>query len=358
MVSGTAPDSTRRPDAGNVLGPLPHSPFQTPETARRIATASRDKTTGAEMSGSAEMSLPDFVQGDNWATPREQARERGEREREDLIDRLDDEGAPDLANKLRGCGEPLPLICAHCGNPHPVEVACSRRWCPACAYQVHRERVKRFDQSARAMPWPLFITLTMRNTGDPTCIRTIREHWGRMRRRKLIDQKIDGGIATIEVTNRGEGWHPHLHVLCNCRWLALHVPEPRQRDSEAVKRQKYDHARLELSALWAQVIGQENAVVSALRAKAGDALAYVLKYAVKGSDLINSPDPIAPMIRCLEKSRMISAFGTMHNLEAELIEAEKPKCKCKNCGATDSLMPDWIVDRMMRDAYDRKLGNR
>jgi plasmid rolling circle replication initiator protein Rep len=311
------------------------------------------------MSAAEKLGLaPGEIEADNWATPLEQARERGILEREALIDRLRREGADDLARKLTTCGETLPLVCVNCGSKHPVEVACKRRWCPACAWRVQKDRMARFSEAGAAMKWPLFITLTMRNTGDPQCIRTIREAWGRMRRRKLMAQRIAGGIATIEITNQGNGWHPHLHVLADCQWLALHTPEPSFGDSEGVKRQKYDHARLELSALWGSVIKQETAIVSALRKEPGAALAYTLKYAVKGSDLIDSPDPIAPLLRVLNKSRLVSAFGNLHNLEPELIEEERPKCKCGKCGAEGAFLPDWIIDKLERDSYDRRLGNR
>lgn len=179
-----------------------------------------------------------------------------------------------------------------------------------------------------------------------------------MRRRKLIEKRITGGIATIEITNQGNGWHPHLHVLADCKWLALHVPEPRFQDSEDVKRQKYDHARLELSALWSAVIKQDFAIVSALRKEPGEALAYTLKYAVKGSDLIHSPDPIAPLLRMLNKSRLVSAFGDLHGMEPKLIDDEKRKCACGKCGAEGSMMPDWVVDRMRVDAYDRRISGK
>lgn len=286
----------------------------------------------------------------------EDARDRGNAERSQLIDRLRSEEAFDLANKLSKCGEVLRLVCANCGSKKAVEMSCMRRWCPACSYAVKRERLKRFDQTARAMKWPLFVTLTKRNTGDPNCIREIRADWSKMRRRKLLVSRIKGGIATIEITNTGNGWHPHLHILCDCKWLALHVPAPTFADSPDVKRQKYDHARLELSALWCSVIKQDQSIVSALRAKSGDALAYAIKYAIKGTDLINSPDPIAPLLRVLEKSRMISAFGDMHDVDAQIQDDEKPKCTCKDCGQIQTFMPDWIVEKMYIQAYDNRFN--
>jgi hypothetical protein len=265
---------------------------------------------------------------------------RGIEERAALAARLRQEGENDLAEKLDACGAPLRLVCVCCGSKKSVEIRCRRRWCPACAWIVSRERIEKYVQAAATMQWPLFVTLTKPNSPDPECIRTIREDWSRMRRRKLMVDRIAGGISTIEVTNKGAGWHPHLHVLCDCRWLAIHTPPPSPRDSEGVKRQKYDHARLELSALWAQVIKNPVAVVSALRKPPGEALRYTLKYAVKGQDMIDCPDPIGPLIRVLSRSRMVSTFGTMHGRIAEDEEEERPAVECGECGNIKSFMPE------------------
>jgi hypothetical protein len=290
--------------------------------------------------------------------PLRTARERGAQEREQLAARLRNEGAADLAMKIEGCGTPLNLNCACCGARKTVEIACKRRWCPACTYLVMRERLKKYNFAASLMQWPLMVTLTMRNTPDPECIRQIREHWAKFRRRKLVADKMAGGVTTVEITEGVGGWHPHLHIVADCRWLALHVPEPNWRDSADVKRQKCEHARLELSALWSQVIGQEQASVLANRKAPGDALAYALKYAVKGSTLIESKLPIAPLIRVLSASRMLSAFGSMHGQKLEDPEEEKPGAVCTSCMQETSWVPEFIVDGIYRNLHDKRIGNR
>lgn len=289
--------------------------------------------------------------------PLRTARERGVQEREMLAQRLRSEGAGDLALKIEGCGTPLNLNCACCGARKTVEIACKRRWCPACAYLVMRERLKKYNFAASLMQWPLMVTLTMRNTPDPECIREIREHWSKFRRRKLVETKIKGGVTTVEITEGEGGWHPHLHIVCDCQWLALHVPAPSWRDSIDVQRQKYDHARLELSALWSQVVGQKQATVLANRKAPGEALAYALKYAVKGSTLIESKLPIAPLIRVLGNSRMLSAFGTMHGLKLEDPDEEKPAAICRECMRETEWIPEFIVDGIYRNSHDKRLGN-
>lgn len=284
--------------------------------------------------------------------PGKLARERGIEERKQLAARLRREDAHDLASKLDDCGTPLRLVCTSCSAVKSVEIACKRRWCPACSWLVQRQRLQRYNFATSIMQWPLFVTLTVSNTHDPECIRELRANWSKMRRRKLIVDRVKGGISTIEVTNEGKGWHPHLHILCDCEWLAIHTPPPNRRDSDAVKRQKFDHARLELSALWARILGQEKAIVLAKRVAGVDALAYSLKYAVKGSDLINCKDKIEPLIRVLSKSRMVSAFGNMHGKGLDDPEEERPACVCKECMNETSFIPEHVVDLLYRRSYD------
>ena len=284
---------------------------------------------------------------------RERARQRGREERERLKERLINEGAADLAEKLQKCGQQMILICSNCGERRQVEIACKRRWCPACAWLVQRERIAKYGRAASAMQWPLFVTLTVPNTTDPECIRGLREAWGRMRRRKLMAERVAGGVSTIEITNKGNGWHPHLHCLCDCKWLAIHTPPPRPNESAAVIRQKCDFARQELSAVWADVIKNPVAVVLAIRKAPGEALAYALKYGVKGSDLIEAKNPIAPLIRVLSKSRMLSAFGSLHGLKLDEEEDERPAVICPCCGEEKTLVPQMVEDRARIQAYDR-----
>lgn len=294
------------------------------------------------------------LESSDLLTPsKESAKARGVRERWQLSDRLKSEGAFDLSSKLDACGTPFGLTRTCCGSVHMAEVQCRRRWCPACSWHVQQDRMARFEKACQLMKWPLFVTLTMKNTDDHECIRTIRAHWSKMRRRKLMVDNIKGGVSTIEITNTGEGWHPHLHILCDCEWLALHVPKPRRADSEGVKRQKYDHARLELSALWASILNQEHAIVSALRKKPGDVLAYTMKYAVKGSDLIASPDPVAPLIRVLSRSRMVSAFGNMHGRVAADEEEEKAVVCCPECGCEQHFVLTQYVEKMLETHYNK-----
>jgi len=284
----------------------------------------------------------------NLGDRRQLAIDAGRRNRESIKRRLIDEGEIELSNKLALCGLPVPLVCACCGNGKIVETRCKKRWCPACSYGVMRKRMDRFSGAVRLMKWPMHLILTQPNSPDPETIRDLRERWGKMRRRKLIASQIPGGVASIEITNSGNGWHAHLHAIVDCEWLAIHTPKPEWSDSRDVKIQKFEHARLELSGVWSSVIKSPHAVVLAKRARDKNVAAYVLKYACKGSDLINSPEPIGPLLKVMDRSRLISAFGNLHGRTAEMDDDEKPGIQCTECQNEKSFVPLAVIDHYTR----------
>lgn len=162
-------------------------------------------------------------------------------------------------------------------------------------------------------------------------------------------------MAGFEVTNKGNGWHPHIHAVMDCRWLSLHVPEPTGYDSRAVAKEKCRLAQLEVSSLWAQQISEPGAVVWISRVTSGNIAGEVLKYAAKGSELIASPDPIAPMLRVIAGTRMLSGWGSLHPLPSP-DEEEGPGVTCESCGSEKSFLPNDIIDYLTGPIGVQNLG--
>ena len=275
-------------------------------------------------------------------------------QRQQLIARLQTEDAPDLWERLDRCGEPIPLTCTNCGSHSTGETHCKSRYCPQCVPIVRAERLERWGHAIRLMQWPLFLTLTIPNSQDPEHLKFLKKKWSAFRRRKLIKSCIKGGVATFEITNIGNGWHPHLHAIADCRWLSLGVEEPRmqsfggrRKDSKAVIKQKTDLARMELSALWGSQIGRESAIVLANRIPVDAGANYVLKYAIKCSELLKIRDPIAPMLRVLASCRTIAGWGSLHPLPSP-DDSDTEGVGCCDCGCVGTTMPDHIVDIMVR----------
>jgi hypothetical protein len=203
--------------------------------------------------------------------------------------------------------------------------------------------------AVRAMQWPLFVTLTMTNSDDPESVRVLRRAFGKLRNRKLWKKTVAGGVAAVEVTNKGKGWHPHIHALIDCEWLAIQTPKPPRSMPREEKKRYYESAARELSATWAHILGQEQVSVHMKRAHGVEIVKEILKYAIKGTELLTSPDPIAPMIRKLDKTRLITTFGSLFGRTKELdASEEKEGCPCGKCGVKGAMMPDFLVTHLMR----------
>jgi len=313
-----------------------------PATAEQWSTPENDPEAGWDADALA--ALPEFLKEQRRAQAKDQAREA----RELLKFRLYDEQADELAGRLEGCGLPFPLVCATCGEEHVVETRCKQRWCPACAWGIQMERMARFAGAINLMQWPMMLTLTQPNSADPESLRALKESWAKMRRRKLVASKVLGGVTTFEVTNTGNGWHPHLHAVIDCKWLALHVPPPQFGDPPDVVKSKCDHARQELSDLWGSIIGSPEAIVLAARVKDKTAARYALKYATKSEELLACKERISPLIRVLQKTRLVAAFGNLHGRIQEMDTDEAPSVECPHCHDEKSLVPWSVIDILKR----------
>lgn len=285
----------------------------------------------------------------------EENREEGKRLREKIRMKLESEGEFAFAGKLANCGLPMPLVCTTCGLTKVTETQCRQRWCPACAWTIKQKRLTRFRGAVAMMQWPLFVTLTRANSCDPETVRVFRQEWGKMRRRRMIAEKVKGGVCGIEITNVGNGWHPHLHAIVDCEWLAIHTPKPHWSDSAEVFSEKCKHAQAELAWLWGAVCKQENSQVWVERVAGDEALIYSLAYSIAGSDLADCPEPIGPLLRVLQKSRLVSAFGTMHGRTAEMDADEKPVMVCECCGSEKSLCPTAVIYSIARTDPEKLL---
>lgn len=244
-------------------------------------------------------------------------------ERELIRQRLRDEGEHELLVDLAVCGQEMELVCLNCQSVKKVEKQCKRRWCPSCARQLAARRSAELQYIVARFRWPLFVTLTMghgssANSGE---IRKLRRAFGKLRHRVCWSRTVKGGIASVEINNEAGGWHPHLHVVCDCRWLALKIKEPRRDMSIAEKKEVYIKTSAELGELWASILGQPSASVRIKRADRLTIAKEVVKYTLKGSDLITSAEPIGSIIRAIAHTRLMTTFGRAHGQTVRDIRA-------------------------------------
>jgi hypothetical protein len=267
-----------------------------------------------------------------------------------ILQRLEEEEEDDLANKLRKCGDEVRIHCTGCGHVHTAERRCSLKWCPVCQRKRATQRALRYERAATEMQWPMHVTLTRANVdaigaGD---IAALRAAFKQLRRREIWRKNVVGGITSIELTNTGKGWHPHVHVLADCEWLAIDTPSPKKWHSRAHKKQLYKRAQQELHAEWCSCIGQMLSSIAVRRCDGVTAVREVLKYAVKGSDLADSPDAIGPAIRAISAGRLCTPFGSLYGKRLVSAAEKKPPLPCPKCTAVGAWMPEFVVDGIFR----------
>lgn len=215
-------------------------------------------------------------------------------------------------------------------------------------------------RAAELCQWPMFVTLTRANLGElhSADIRDLRRAFGKFRRLKFWAANVKGGVACIEITNTGKGWHPHLHCLLDCEWLAIDTPRPKKYHSRDAKKKLCQRAAAELERTWSKCIGQLVSSVKVKRTSGPDIIQEVCKYAVKGSDLVDSPDPIGPAIWAMKSTRLVTSFGSFFGKNLVTAEEKKPPLPCPSCAAKNSWVTDAEVQAYSRQAFDARRGKR
>jgi hypothetical protein len=236
-----------------------------------------------------------------------------------LLAKLDAEGADDLADRLRKCGLEMSLWCRGCGHRHVAHTKCNRKWCPSCAPKRGNERAARLRVAIAAMRWPLHITFTVPNVAlehaPRTLLRDLMRAFIKLRRTKLWRSNVKGGCAALEVTDKGNGLHPHLHAVVDARWIALHTPAPSGRETPEELRAKLAAAANELQHAWQHATGHHQHLQMWIRRCDAGAAQEIVKYALKSEDAVNCQGEIAPVLRMLDSIRTVSTWGTCRGLK-------------------------------------------
>ncbi|MGM8937028.1 protein rep [Pseudomonas neustonica] len=153
---------------------------------------------------------------------------------------------------------------------------------------------------------PYLVTLTVKNGED---LAERQNHLTKSLRR-LLDRrrnfnagvrgspwtelcKVKGAVYTLELTNKGKGWHPHCHMI------ALAPSAPSQSD---------------LSAEWLSVTGDSMIVdVRPITGDPAEGFMEVFKYAVKFSDLSLADNWEAAQV--LKGKRLLNSFGLFRGVK-------------------------------------------
>lgn len=83
-----------------------------------------------------------------------------------------------------------------------------------------------------------------------------------------------------------------------------------------------------------------------------EAAREVLKYSVKGTDLIECKDDIAPAIRQMEGTRLVTSWGTFFGHPANKRKRKDP-CTCGKCGEAGTMVPTEVLEHTHRIRDER-----
>lgn len=275
-----------------------------------------------------------------------------------LLNRLWAEDSPHAA-KLEKCGAELVLRCGTCGAPRRVGKRCDLKWCPSCQHALASRTVARYQAACAAIKWPLFVTFTTKNHDTITgAVRAVRRAFGKLRRLRWWRAAVRGGVAGVEVTNKGRGFHVHVHALIDCRWLAVRESPPGPLCKGDAFKRKAKAACTEVAEQWTLCMDGRPSSVKPRRVWTRDggdiraALAEVLKYAITTEDMDTIEEPVTPLLDEISRTRMVTSWGSCYGLGGG--RPQRPKCECLSCRDT----PTWVPDDIWQAAKIDRQRNR
>ena len=192
--------------------------------------------------------------------------------------------------------------------------------CPMCAIRRGAKMLKAYLDKYEAVMVehghlrPYLVTLTVKN--GPDLVERLNHLRGAMRRmsqarrdhlsnprknRRVEFAASMGGFHSIEVTNKGQGWHPHVHMI----WLCASEPDQKA-----------------LSAEWLGWTGDSFIVDVRPLHDPVEGFLEVCKYALKFSDLSEADNWHAYEV--MSGQRLIDSHGLMRGVEVPESLLEEP----------------------------------
>ena len=212
--------------------------------------------------------------------------------------KLREAGMTEEADSLEDCHSRR--VFAQCDGCHEVQVfrnRCDLFFCPECQPKLARKRAESVSWWTEQLTQPKHVVLTVRNIPSITKGHILElKQWFTNLRHRRVCRGWKGGMYSVEVTNEGKGWHLHLHVLTECRWI----------DGGALARE------------WNAVNNGHGNIVKVKDCRNADYLREVTKYAVKGNDLAKwTPQEIADFVTAFRGTRSFGVFGTLYGLRTK-----------------------------------------
>lgn len=224
-------------------------------------------------------------------------------------------------------------LCPQCGWTETYPLSCGDRLCPICAWRGYarnlRAMIDAFHKKGFKFAYPKFFTLTIRAGFDLNQqYKDISTAWNHVRRQKWFTKECRGGFTVVEITFGKNGWHVHLHVLA---------------DSKYINHDKF-------KAEWLKLTGAWNVDIRALYGSTRDVVSYTLKYMIKPPAL--SIEQAEEYRKTLHGKRIVRGFGSFYNI-TDKEDSKKFIKKCPDCGCeciviekTSAALVDDIKERL------------
>lgn len=262
---------------------------------------------------------------------------------ESILAKLRSIGREDLSEQIDDCHtESSVRRCLGCKRSSVFWNRCDKFWCVLCAPRLSRERREGVEWWVKQLDQPKHVVLTVRNTAtiSKDYVKWFKDCFARLRRRHVWSL-VRGGFYRLETTNESRGWHLHIHILADARWI---------------------DARL-LAQEWGQLVGQDFAIVCVKDARnkggtiGGDYIKEVTKYVVKGDQLASwSPNQIADFVDAFTGVRTFGVFGNLYAKRTEWKEwikslrSGRVQCEC-GCDQFEILSHDmWQWDELTNES--------
>lgn len=229
------------------------------------------------------------------------------------------------------------VFCSHCGHTIPIPVYCKNRFCAVCAR--HRNRLIRWKLTEFLRATKLrkydsfkFLTLTVSNNPDlKSMTAELIAAFRRLRSRSVWKRHVRGGACIIEVKPGKEGWHVHLHVVIESKYIPYEI----------------------LLAEWKAVSTGQGVYIKKLHGS--QVVAYLTKYLTKEQATKAEQEYMTDM---LKGTRLFQPFGSWYGPMAAMkrLRFECPTCNnsCWGFGNRNTWFDkntiEWTVDKRITDA--------
>jgi hypothetical protein len=218
------------------------------------------------------------------------------------------------------CGKEMDCVqwCVNCDTEHPMIQRCSKKYCPLCHWRITSARQEQVKKFAEHVNNPQHVVLTQRNFLNISREK-MREHYRNLTRirEQKVWKNVLGGCTSVEMTNRGEGWHLHSHSLIDCKFICVES----------------------LAKAWGKLVGQEFAIVHRKEIDSGAYAKEICKYVCKPAEMLRwRAKDILNFIEAIHGTRFFFKFGTLLK-DAKLIkqaiarDREPFVSKCSECEA-------------------------